>query len=320
MRPPQAVFVPATLAFFAALSGCGSTSESSGSPFLGAEGSESKGPNSEGSESGTSGSGRAESGNTESGTSGSGGPDSDSGRSESGASEPAGSNSGESDSGASEPDVLPSKVRLLHLGLNTPSVDVSANDRLLLAEDLEFRGGTGYVDLPPGRSLFGVNTLGTSSGATPFSWGLSLDGDERYTVAIIGDRLAGAPAQSLQPVLVLDDNVDIAVTDIRITVVHAVSAFGPVDLLEVTDSGSPRLLAWDIQFGEAVTLPDMPAVATELGFDIDNDGVPDAVWSLPDVDEGGLQVNAFASGDEEGAVALLAQTPDGAIVPLHRTR
>ena len=89
---------------------------------------------------------------------------------------------------------------------------------------------------------------------------------------------------------------------------HAAPDVPQVDIWEIT--GEPVLLLENVDFGVSATL-DVPSSALELGFDVDDDGVPDVTFSVPDLG-GDQQVNVFASNEVMGAPFLLAHLPDGA--------
>jgi hypothetical protein len=76
------------------------------------------------------------------------------------------------------------------------------------------------------------------------------------------------------------------------------------------------LLVENAQFGMMATLPDTPAGPMEIGLDVDDDMVADVTFSIPDAGLGGMHVHAYASGDELGNVALLAQLPDGNVLTI----
>jgi hypothetical protein len=67
----------------------------------------------------------------------------------------------------------------------------------------------------------------------------------------------------------------------------------------------------DVPFGANAPL-DLPAGAYRVGFDVNNDAMPDVTFSLPEL-SADLYVNLYATNDVEGNVFLLAQLPDGTV-------
>jgi hypothetical protein len=54
----------------------------------------------------------------------------------------------------------------------------------------------------------------------------------------------------------------------------------------------------------------------EIGLDVDDDMMSDVTFSVPDAGLGGMHVSAYATSDETGEVALLAQLPDGNVLTI----
>ncbi len=207
------------------------------------------------------------------------------------------------------------EIRVLHLGVGAPGVDVFANGEGPVVENLEFRNGTEYLMVPAGDYTFEVAVSGTGADMAVLEPALTLEANTKYTAVAIGDlnETNGAPA--LQALPLVDDDADIDPAEVRITVVHAAPAVGEVDVWEISGDKPVELLA-DVPFGASATLPDIPAGALEIGLDLDNDAVPDVTFSVPDAGLGGLQVNAYANNDADGGVALVAQLPDGTVLAI----
>jgi hypothetical protein len=98
--------------------------------------------------------------------------------------------------------------------------------------------------------------------------------------------------------------------------VHAASAVGQVDIWEITDPMNPVALLSDVDFAASATLPDIPAGPLEIGIDVDDDATPDVTFSVDATGLAGLQANVYANNDEAGDVVLIAQLPDGTILPI----
>lgn len=206
------------------------------------------------------------------------------------------------------------RVRVMHLGVGAPAVDVFANGEGPVFEALEFRNSTDYAEVPPGDYTFDVSVSGTPASEAVLSPELTLDPDVSYTAVAIGDLAMTGGAPGLQALALVDDDADIAATDVRITVVHAAPAVGQVDIWEI--SNDPVPLLENVDFAASSTLPDIPAGPLEIGVDVDDDATPDVTFSVDTTPIAGAQINVYANNDEEGNVALVAQLPDGTILTI----
>lgn len=229
--------------------------------------------------------------------------------------EPGTTTEGESSGSSGEPGEM-AQIRVLHLGVNAPAVDVFANGEGPVVEGLEFRNGTEYLSVPAGDYTFEVSVSGSGPEDAVLAPMLTLDADTKYTAVAIGDLEETNGAPGLQALPLVDDDAGIDAANVRITVVHAAPAVGQVDIWEISDPENPVVLLEDVDFGASATLPDIPAGALEIGVDVDDDEVPDVTFSIPDAGLGGLQVNAYANNDADGNVALVAQLPDGTVLPI----
>ncbi len=218
------------------------------------------------------------------------------------------------DSSSGEPPMGEASVRVLHLGVNAPGVDIFANGTGPIIENLEFRNGTAYAPVPPGEYTFEISVTGTSAEEAVLAPMLDLADATSYTAVAIGDlnETDGAPGLSVLPLV--DDTADIDAANIRVTLVHAAPAVGEVDIWELT--GEPVPLAENVPFGAAATLDDIPAGVLEVGIDVDDDAMPDLTFTVDATPLAGSQVNVYANNDAEGGVALIAQLPDGTVLPI----
>ena len=203
-------------------------------------------------------------------------------------------------------------IRVIHLGPDVPAVDVHVNGGAdPVVPGLEFLGGTAYLDVPEGTYDFQVSLEGDGpENAALVVEGLPLEGKTSYTAAAIGSLADG----NLQVKALVDAEDDIADGSFRVQVVHGAAAVGEVDIWNITDPSNPSPLVPDFPFAGAVTA-DLPAGAYNVGIDVDNDESPDVTFNLPEL-PAGLFVNLFAVNDATGAVWLVAQLPDGTVVPI----
>jgi hypothetical protein len=207
-------------------------------------------------------------------------------------------------------------VRVFHLGVGAPGVDVFANGEGPVFDNLEFRNSTEYAEVPAGDYTFDVSVTGSPAADAVLSPMLTLDADTKYTAVAIGDLAMTDGAPGLAAIALVDDDVGIAATDVRITVIHAAPAVGQVDVWEISDPKAPVALLSDVDFGAFATLPDIPAGPLEIGIDVDDDANPDLIFSVDATILAGAQVNVYANNDAAGDVALVAQLADGGVLPI----
>jgi hypothetical protein len=208
------------------------------------------------------------------------------------------------------------QVRVMHLGVNAPAVDVFANGEGPAFSELEFRNSTAYAAVPAGDYTFQVSVAGTGPDEAVLAPELTLDADTFYTAVAIGDLLMTDGAPELQAIALVDDPTGIDAANVRITVVHAAPAVGQVDIWEISDPENPAPLLEDVDFGASATLPDIPAGPIEVGVDVDDDAQPDLTFSVDTTPLAGAQVNVYANNDADGGVALVAQLPDGTVLAI----
>lgn len=207
-----------------------------------------------------------------------------------------------------------SQIRVLHLGVGAPAVDVFANGEGPVFTDLAFRNSTAYADVPAGDYTFDVSVAGTPVEDAVITVGpLPLDPATAYTAIAIGD-IAQEGETGLQVIAIVDDAAGIDPANVRITVIHAAPAVGEVDIWEIT--GEPIALLENVPYAASAGLDDIPAGPLEIGVDVDDDANPDVTFSVDASGLGGQQVNVYANNDEAGAVVLVAQLADGTVLTI----
>jgi hypothetical protein len=90
---------------------------------------------------------------------------------------------------------------------------------------------------------------------------------------------------------------------------------GEVDIWDVTDPEDPQPLYEDFDFRDVGAYADVPAGSYTLGFDVDNDQIPDLSFETGDLASGSI-LNIFAVNDavDPTDVFLIAQFLDGTTV------
>lgn len=199
-------------------------------------------------------------------------------------------------------------VRVMHLSPDAPAVDIfvdGIDDPVVTG--LAFPDTTPYLALDVGTYTFRVSASGSSADdAVLVLEDVEITEDLKLTAAAI-NNLA-----EIEPLALVDNTGNLADTDLRITVIHAAPAVGPVDVWEA--SGEPTKLLDDVPFGANATLPDLPASALVVALDIDEDANPDVIFDVPAL-PGGTQVNVFATNDGDGPF-LVAQPPEGEVITI----
>lgn len=204
-------------------------------------------------------------------------------------------------------------VRVMHLGVRAPAVDVFANGEGPVFEGLVFRDSTVYAEVPVGDNTFEVSVSGSPASEAVLAPELTLEPNVMYTAIAIGDLEMTDGAPGLAAIAVVDDAEGIDPANVRVTVIHAAPAVGQVDIWEIT--GKPVALLENVDYSTFATLPDIPAGPLEIGVDVDDDGEPDVTFSVDTSAVAGGQLNVFANNDADGNVALIAQLQDGTVLP-----
>jgi hypothetical protein len=198
------------------------------------------------------------------------------------------------------------EVRVIHLSPDAPAVDVLVNDWIdPVVSGLGFGSSTGYLEVDAGEYNFHI----TPAGGRVDNAVLHLHGfdlmDKRSYTAVAFDSL-----DSIQG-LFLEDRYDMLESgNIRVRAIHAAAAVGQVDIWAIFEMGDPLLLYENVDFGVAGNYLDLSADAYTLGFDVNDDAIPDVIFDLPGLNAGTV-ANVFAVNDSGGTVFLLAQFADG---------
>ncbi len=199
------------------------------------------------------------------------------------------------------------RIRVLHLSPDAPAVDVFANGEGPVVDGLSFPNGSDYLTVPVGSYTFDVAPDGGSAMDAVLSFeNVALEKDKAYTAIAYG------AVASIAGMALVDSSDGLAATNIRITVAHTAAGIGEVDIWNLTGD-TPSPLLENVPYGTSATLPDLPAAAYRVGFDVNNDANPDVSFAIPQL-PGGTQVNLFAVNDAEGSPFLIAQLPDSSTV------
>lgn len=199
------------------------------------------------------------------------------------------------------------RIRAIHLSADAPDVDIYADETPPAAvTDLPFGESTDFLDIDPGTYTFNITVAGDPPPPpSVLDVGpLSLAAGKAYT-AVAFDEVA-----SLQALALIDDLSSPGAGNIRLRAIHAAPDVGQVDIWEVSDAMNPLLLYENVDFGVAGDyLPPLPAGSYTIGFDTNNDQVPDLTFVTPALAAGSI-LNVFAVSDGVD-VFLIAQFQDG---------
>ena len=211
-----------------------------------------------------------------------------------------------------DPPADTAQLRVAHFSPDAPAVDIFVN----AGEAPAFAGAgfsqfTDYAELPVDTYDVQISAAGTTAADAVFTVeGIAVEKDASYT-AIAHGYLAGGDGTSAFDVTLLEDNRD-EIPDgfFRVQVVHAAAlgAFGNVDVWSVGNPDEPVALIPDFPYADAVTT-ELPSGAYTICLDVNDDATCDAVFALPEITSG--FVNLIATNDTDGVPFLIAVLDDG---------
>lgn len=201
-------------------------------------------------------------------------------------------------------------IRVMHLGVNVPAVDIFANMTGPVFENLEFGNSTEYAMVPAGDLDVEVFATGTTDPVL-LEDTFMLDAGTQYTAVAIGDAESMEAATEPSLIALVDDSEGIDAGNVRLQVVHAAPEFGQVDIYE-TSGDAPVVLLTDVDFGASATLDmDLVAGPYTIGLDVDDDMMADVEFDVDTTDVANQAVNVYASNDTDGNAILVLQLDDG---------
>jgi len=179
-------------------------------------------------------------------------------------------------------------VRVAHFSPDAPNVDVYVDDDQVLS-DVPFRTTSDYLSVPAGTRTVQITAAGDRS-TVAFEGDLALSAQD-YTVAAIGELTDGDT--EFRPLVLEDDNSDVAGDTARVRLVHASPDAPAVD---VTVASSGDALYDGVPFGESgyVEVPEGTYTLQVRGDTSGNDG--DVVADFNVELAGGTVYTAFAGG------------------------
>jgi len=209
-----------------------------------------------------------------------------------------------------DPPADTAQLRVAHFSPDAPAVDIFVNAGAEAAfSGAAFSQFTDYAELPVDTYDVQISAAGTTAADAVFTVeGIAVEKDASYT-AIAHGYLAGGEDTSGFTVSLLEDDRD-GIPDgfFRVQVVHAAAlgAFANVDVWSV--GGEPVALIPDFPYADAVTT-ELPSGAYTICLDVNADAACDAVFALPEISSG--FVNLIATNDTDGVPFLIAVLDDG---------
>lgn len=182
------------------------------------------------------------------------------------------------------------RLRVAHMSPNAPNVDIYLNGDAVL-EDVPFGAVSEYLTVPAAEHEVTITPAGAPD-TEVFSGPVTVAADTDYTVAATGEIGEGAD-EPFAPLVLEDDNSEVASDQARIRVVHASPDAPAVD---VTAAGGDVVLFDGVPFGGSgyVTVEANEYTVEIRGDNDTNDG--DVVADFDVSLDGGTVYTAFAAG------------------------
>lgn len=146
-------------------------------------------------------------------------------------------------------------VRVAHFSPDAPNVDVYVDDSRVL-QDVPFGAFSDYLDVPVGSRMVRITAAGDPD-TVAFEGAIDVTAAE-FTVAAIGELTS--EDTDFGPVVLEDDNSDVAGDTARVRLLHASPDAPAVD---ITVAGAETTLFEDVAFGESGSV-EVPAGFYEL--------------------------------------------------------
>jgi len=197
------------------------------------------------------------------------------------------------DTGTDDPT---GNLRVLHIAQGVAVVDVFADDAAVdAAADLDFRDGTGYLELPAATYDVDVAADGDTAADAILTASVEVEADVSKVAVAYGRAGDATNAPALG--LLTEDASGIDAANVRLQVIHAGAGIGPVNILNAGDSDAVLISSldyWTVP-GDGSNVLDLPADTTyTIGIDADNDNVSDFTYTVDTTGLGGVFVGVYA--------------------------
>lgn len=151
------------------------------------------------------------------------------------------------------PDRGDARVRVVHASPDAPNVDVLVDDAVALS-NVPYLAVSDYLDVSSGNRNFKVNAAGTPTTVIDTDADLAEDGE--YTV------IAAGPAESIQPLVLEDDNSAPTTGNVRVRAIHGAPSAPAVDIYVTApgaDLATETPLLANVDFGQVADYVEAPA-------------------------------------------------------------
>lgn len=199
-------------------------------------------------------------------------------------------------------------VRIVHLAAESSGIEVWVDGNEMVTGELDYMESSDCVELGVGLRVFSV----VSPGADPQVGGLvtedlALQRGRSYTLFLHG------PPSDLTLIGLTDDTVGIGEDMVRVRALHMAPGAVDVDLWNIPDGGGSSIIYRDLAYPGVGGSRDLPAVAYQLGLDLDDDAVMEDVFELPDLPAGHLTYLMFSTDGAGEAFFLVLSGDDPAL-------
>ena len=204
------------------------------------------------------------------------------------------------------------RVRVAHVAPDAPAVDICMNGAGAGIANLSFLGTTGFIEIPTGDYEIEVVPTGADcADAVDVSLNVTLADMDNFTVVAHGYLADPTQSNGFALTPFVADVSPLTQGVFRLQIIHAAaaSAFAQGDVWNVTDASNPVPLIENFDYGQQVITELPTGVAFVLGLDIDDDGIIDATFNIPDSLAGFVTV--YVVNNVVGVPSLLAHFEDG---------
>ena len=202
----------------------------------------------------------------------------------------------------------PAQLRLVHASRDANGIDLRF-DSTVAFSNVTFGSSSNSLNVDPGTYSFQILASGSSTAVVTLP-NTTLAPNGAYTAVVYGDVTPATGATSLRAVVIRDDNLGVASSDVRFQVFHAAPGIEQGDVYSLNQAGGVETnLVPNLAFGGFGSSPDLPKSPYEVGFEANSSGLIIAGFTLP-----ALTVDAatvFIIQDPSDGVYLLAQLVGG---------
>jgi len=169
-------------------------------------------------------------------------------------------------------------VRFIQMSPDAGRVDLLLAGLPTVFNDIAFEENAGNFDLSEDDYVIDVVPHGKTASDALINVDVSVVKETTQTI-VTYDHV-----QSIKQLVLNDDFSTVPTGKFRFRVIHVASAFGQVDVFDVTNPSSPKQLYDNLTFGTAGDYIEVDAGTYDLGFDTNGDQTVDITFPLPQID------------------------------------